>query len=261
MTEIKKTLAILKTRWPEVTLIIGLNILSLLSNYIFGTGKLNLTTSSSLLPFGVNMVFIVVLLILGLGFLRTFYLEGQKQQPPLVLLRTGKHFFWRMFGLGLLFMIVYLVLAGLIFLIVKQFTSIDTSFSQVTPWIRHLCFAASVLILIKPVLLIPALIIVLDCKAFKSFKLLKQCKILNAKELVVLFFVSMAATFLWAFLPPPQSTITISQYILIVCLAVVGNFVSLMVAVMAVRFVASLHLVYDDRSRSLDSQDLLKPLI
>ena len=254
MTEIKKTLAILKARWPEVSLLIGLDVLSLLSNFIFGIGKLDLTTSSSLLPFGVHMVFIIVLLILGLGFLRTFYLEGQKQQPPLVLLRTGKHFFWRMFGLGLLFMIIYLVLAGLIFLIVKQFTSMDTSFFQVTPWIRHLCFAASMLILIKPILLIPALIIVLDCKALKSFKLLKQCKILNMKELVVLFFVSMALTFLWAFLPTPQDTMTISQYILIVCLAVVGNFIGLMIVVLAVRFVASLDLVYDEQISPSDSQ-------
>jgi len=238
----------------EASLLIGLNVLLLLSNFIFGIGKLDLTTSSSLLPFGVHMVFIIVLLILGLGFLRTFYLEGQKQQPPLVLLRIGKHFFWRMFGLGLLFMIIYLVLAGLIFLIVKQFTSMDTSFSQVTPWIRHLCFAASMLILIKPVLLIPALIIVLDCKAFKSFKLLKQCKILNMKELVMLFFVSMALTFLWAFLPTPQDTMTISQYILIVCLAVVGNFIGLMIVVLAVRFVASLDLVYDEQISPSDSQ-------
>lgn len=267
MTEIKKTLAILKARWPEVAFIIGLNVLSLFVNKLHLMVKPKISPIQTTIGLGsllVLMVIIVIVMLLTIGFQRTFYLEGQKRQSLMTLLRVGKHFFWRMVGFGLIYIPVFWILAWLTFLAIKQFTSIETGFSEtakVAPLVYQLCFTAATLILIKPLLLIFPLIIVLDCRVFESFKFFKQFKLSNAKELVTLFCVQTASTLLWVFLPKLGEAETILQYTLGIIPSIIPYFIGLMVAVTAVRFVASQNLVYDDRSRSLDSQDLLKPLI
>ena len=116
------------------------------------------------------------------------------------------------------------------------------------------------LILMKPVLLIFPLIIVLDCSILQSFKMLGRCRLRNAKELVILFLISLGLPFLWALLPSPHG-MTISHYFLTAAHIIPGLFIALMLAVMAIRFVASQNLIYDNGSKPLDSQDSLNPSI
>lgn len=264
MAEIKKTLTILKARWPEVTLIIGLYALAVLSNSLFRTVRPDLTKTLFLLriPFSLfSLTLMVVSMILNYGFLRTVHLEGQKRQTPMALLKTGRHFFWRMVGFGLIYIVPYFILAWLIFLIIKYFTFIDTGFletAKVTPWLYQLCSIAPMLILIKVVLFIPALILVLDCGVFKSFKFLRKCKLLDSRELVALFCLRMVLPFLWIFLQIPYNPATSSQYILRIVSSIIGQFIGLIISVVAVRFVASLHLVYDNQPSSLDFEDSRK---
>lgn len=264
MAEIKKTLTILKARWPEVTLIIGLYALAILSNNLSRATRPDLTKTLFLLriPFSLfSLTLMVVSMILNYGFLRTVHLEGQKVQTPMALLKTGRHFFWRMVGFGLIYIVPYFILAWLIFLIIKYFTFIDTGFletAKVTPWLYQLCSIAPMLILIKVVLFIPALIIVLDCGVFKSFKFLRKCKLLDSRELVALFCLRMVLPFLWVFLQIPYNPATSSQYILRIVSSIIGQFIGLIISVMAVRFVASLHLVYDNQPNSLDFEDSRK---
>lgn len=264
MAEIKKTLTILKARWPEVTLIIGLYVLAVLSNNLSRAARPDLTRTLFLLriPFSLfSLTLMVVSMILNYGFLRTVHLEGQKVQTPMALLKTGRHFFWRMVGFGLIYIVPYFILAWLIFLIIKYFTFIDTGFletAKVTPWLYQLCSIAPMLILIKVVLFIPALILVLDCGVFKSFKFLRKCKLLDSRELVALFCLQMVLPFLWIFLQIPYNPATSSQYILRIVSSIIGQFIGLIISVMAVRFVASLHLVYDNQPNSLDFEDSRK---
>jgi len=257
MTEIKKTLAILKARWPEVILLIGLNALVLPYNKLLIQVQPKLASVKPLVDIIYFLAFIAFIVMLKTAFLRTVYLDGNKRQSPLVLLLIGKYFLGRLIKFGLLYIPVYWILAWLIFLLIRWFTSIDTGFSEavkVAPLVYQLCFVLAALILIKPLLLIFPLIVVLDCRISKSFKLLKQCKLLHARELIILFLISMAGTFLWVFLPSIKSATTISQYILIVAWSAIQHFISLMVAVMAVRFVASQNLVYDEQISPSDSQ-------
>jgi hypothetical protein len=152
-------------------------------------------------------------------------------------------------------------LAWLIFLVIKYFTSIDTGFletAKVAPWLYQLCFIAPMLILIKLVLFIPALIIVLDCGVFESFKFLRKCKLLDARELVALFCLRMVLPFLWIFLQIPYNPATSSQYILRIVSSIIGQFIGLIISVVAVRFVASLHLEYDNQPSFLDFKDSRK---
>ncbi|MGD0078610.1 MAG: hypothetical protein ABSB91_08315 [Sedimentisphaerales bacterium] len=258
----KEAFEILEARWPEVVFIIGIDILSLFFNKLLYLVSLNITTFQKLVDAAWGFAFIVVTVLLIIGFQRTLYLEGINRQSPITLLRAGAHFFWRMLGFGLIYLPVYFILSGMSFLVIKRFTSIETSFwetSITASLVRQLCFTISEIILIKPLLFIFPLIVVLDCRILKSFKLLKHCKLSNAKELVALFIISMLLTFLWAFLPSVASATSLTQFAFLIAQTVTQSFIGLIIAVMAVRFVASLNLVYDDIQTGLDSQNLLKP--
>ncbi|MHC4726061.1 MAG: hypothetical protein ACYS17_02445 [Planctomycetota bacterium] len=261
MTETKKTLAILRARWPEVTLIIGLSSLVELSYSMFGFTEPDVTKTFFLPSLLFILSLTVVSIILSYGFLRTIHLEGPKEQTPLDLLKTGSLFFWRMVGFGFIYAGLYFILSMLIFSIAKNFTSTNTGFiesAKSSPWLYQLCSTATMLIMIKILLFIPALIIVLDCRVADSFKLLSKFKLFKSKELVALFCFSTTIHLLWLLLKIPENPETISQYILTIGTIVIGQVLGLTVTVTAVRFVSSLNLVYDSGTKDLNSEDLLK---
>jgi hypothetical protein len=261
MTETKKTLAILRARWPEVTLIIGLYTLVELSYSLFGFAEPDVTKTFFLPSLLFILSLTVVSIILSYGFLRTIHLEGSKEQTPIDLLKTGIHFFWRMVGFGFIYAGFYFILNFLIFSIAKYFTSTNTSFiesAKSAPRLDQLCSTATMLIMIKVLLFIPALIIVLDCRVVNSFKLLSKIKLFKSKELVALFCLSTTIHLLWLLLKIPENPETISQYILTIGTIVTGQVLGLTVTVTAVRFVSSLNLVYDSGTKDLNSEDLLK---
>ncbi len=263
MNEIQKTFAILRARWPEVTLIIGLYTLVELSHSMFGFTEPDVdVTKTMFLP---SILFIlsltVVAMILSYGFLRTVYLEGPKEQTPMDLLKTGKHFFWRMVGFGFIFASLYFIVMGLIFSIAKYFTSTNTGFIESatsTPWLYQLCSTATMLIMMKVSLFIPALILVLDCRVVNSFKLLSKFELFKSKELVALFCLSTVIHLLWLLLKIPENPETISQYIIKIGTIVTGQVLGLTVTVTAVRFVSSLDLGYDGRITDSNSEDLFE---
>ncbi|MBW7990392.1 MAG: hypothetical protein FVQ84_10310 [Planctomycetes bacterium] len=261
MTEIQKTIAILKIRWPEVTLIVGLYTLVELSHSLFGFAEPDVTKTSFLPSILFILSLTVVSMLLTYGFLRTVHLEGPKEQTPMDLLKTGKHFFWRMVGFGFIFAGLYFILTGLIFSITKYFTSTNTGFIESAtsaPWLYQLCSTATMLIMIKVSLFVPALILVLDCRVVNSFKLLSKFKLFKSKELVALFCLSTVIHLLWLLLKIPENPETISQYILKIGTIVTGQVLGLIVVVTAVRFVSSLDLGYDGRITDSNSGDLLK---
>ena len=244
MSEIKETIAILKARWPEVVLIIGLDVLMMLVNKL----HLWLTGIGSFLGL-INLIcliaLVVIIALLIVAFQRTVYIGSRKRQTPLNLLLIGKHFLWRFMGFELLFFPICWVLAWIIFLVINRITPIDTSFletAKTVPFVYYLCFAIAALILIKPLLLVFPIVIVRDCRLLESFKLLKHFRLFDAKGLVILFLVFTALTVMWAFLPSIESEMTITLLILRVLLSVVQSFMGLMLAVMEVRFVGSLDL-------------------
>lgn len=259
MDEIRKTFAILKARWPEVTLIIGLYILGMVSTKFFNATRSDSALTWALLYLAFSLSVMIASTLLNYGFLRTVYLEGPKGQTPLALLQKGRHFFWRMVGFGLIYIIPYFILVWLIFLITKLFTSIDTNFLETArsfPFLFQFIIAVPGLILIKIILLMPALIIVLDCGVFESFGALRRCKLSNAKALIVLFLAEIALGLLWVFISKSGIIATTSSSILMWVQTIVSQLIGLMIGVAAVRFVASLNLVYDDRRASMDFEDL-----
>lgn len=258
MNETQKTLAILRIRWPEVTLIIGLYTLVELSHSLFGFTEPDVTKTLFLPSIFFILSLAAVSMILSYGFLRTIHMEGPKEQTPMDLLKTGKHFFWRMAGFGFIFTGLYFILIRIIFFIIKYFTSTNTGFiesAKSAPWLYQLCSTATMLIMIKVSLFIPALIIVLDCRVVNSFKLLSKFKLFQAKELVALFCLSTVIHLLWLLLKIPENPETISQYIITIGTIVTGQVLGLIVTVTAVRFVSSLDLEYDGPVTDSNSED------
>jgi hypothetical protein len=260
MTEIRKTLEILKARWPEVVLIIALDLVVSLS---INMTQIIFHPIGQLLRILITLVYIsytIIIFMLIFGFQRTVYLEDRKRQSPLVLLREGKHFFLPLAGLGIIYT---LALACLQILVLWAIKHAAPDFMD-TRWGASLLYqlpSTSVrLILMKPVLLIFPLIIVLDCSILQSFKMLSRCRLRDARELVILFLISLGLPFLWALLPS-QSGMTISYYLISAARIILWRFIALMMAVMAIRFVASRNLIYDNGTKPLDSQGLLNPSV
>lgn len=259
MTEIRKTLEILKARWPEVMLIIALEVLSQSINMT----QIIFHPIGNLLRILITLVYIsftIIILMLIFGFQRTVCTEDQKRQSPLVLLREGKHFILPLVGLGIIYSLVLACLQILVLWAIKYAAPdfMDTRWG--VSLIYQLPSTSVSLILMKPILLIFQLIIVLDCSILQSFKMLGRCRLRDARELVILFLVSLGLPFLWAFLPSPHG-MTISHYFLTVLQIIAWRFIALTMAVMAIRFVASQNLIYDNGSKPLDSQGSLNPSI
>lgn len=258
MTEIQKTLATLKARWPEVTFIIGLSVLASVINksrlLIHLAKESILQTVAVVACFILSITITVIVGLAATGFQRTFYIERQTRQSLITLLRVGKHFFWRLIGFGLLCFPAFLILGVLSSLLIKSVAAIQTGSWQtakVAPLADELCYTAAILILTKPLLLTVPLIVVLDCRLSTSLKLLKKCKLLHARELVILFFISIGVSVLQVFMPETESSITPLEFLLIAGWSVLQRFLGLMVAVMAVRFVASLDLGHGHEPRIL----------
>ncbi len=262
MTETKKTLVILRDRWPEVFLIIGLFTLGDISQSLFNFGEPDLTsTKLALLSMFFFVSLTVISTLLNFGFLRTVHLEGPKKQTPKDLIKTGSHFFWRMVGFGIFYGIIFIIIVTIIFLIFKNLTSIETGFwesSNTNSLLYSLCLATTMLILIKIPLFVPAIIIVLDCRVFDGFRFLRKCTLSESKELVTLYLLGAAMLILKALLKIPNYPETISQYISRIGTTVIEHFLWLIIAITAVRFVSSLNLVYDIDKKELNSEDLLK---
>ena len=138
-----------------------------------------------------------------------------------------------------------LIIASLLFHIVKPFTSLTTGFFQTYPVspVMFIFFSqASLLILIKPVLFIFPLIFVQDCKFSKSLKLLKYCKLSSSKELIILYFLLIASNLLWVLCPTTVHSLTMFQYVLVIVISSTKYFLGYLIMTTAVRHVGSLNL-------------------
>ena len=239
MNEIKEAIAILKTRWLEAALIIGLWFLPNISNRIFRIYP-SLRILGSLVGIG---IFLLVAII-SIGFLRTVYLEQDKKRSLSELMRIGKHFFWRFFGFAMLLGSVMMLYTGLLRVIIPYRAS-STAF----PLAHRIGFTLITIALAKLSLLIPAIIIVLYCSLFKSFGIMWKVKLLKAKPLLVVYLIQIIVLpYLLLFLQNlhgVQTTIPMG-YALSTLYSIMLRILALMVQVMAVRFISPLAIDHNE---------------
>jgi len=173
---IQKAIDILKVRWPEVMLVVGLHVaMALLIEDVVAASE-GMDAQGAMPPFwatfllGMGMILCGILWqMLYLGFLKTAAVSEGEPKQPMELLRSGRPYFWRilLFQMMLGFAVMLLnfaflnVLGGLIWP--------GRPIEQLPNWFAQICALAGVLIVIKPMLLVPACVIVYDISAFAAF--------------------------------------------------------------------------------------------
>ncbi|RKY13607.1 MAG: hypothetical protein DRP52_02295 [Planctomycetota bacterium] len=172
----QKAIDILKVRWPEVVLVVGLHVAMalLIEDVVAATEGMDARSATP--PFwatfllGMGMILCGILWqMLYLGFLKTAAASGGQLKQPMQLLRSGRPYFWRIllfqmllgFAVMLLNAVFLNVLGGLIW----QGRPIE----DLPVWFAQICALAGMLIVLKPMLLVPACVIVYDLSAFAAF--------------------------------------------------------------------------------------------
>ncbi len=237
---------ILKNRWPEVMLIV---LVGLMQFYWLMLAQMVMPNSRFLLLLakgGIWLILIALGTTINLGFLRTACLLGETRWHLPGLIETGYKFFWRICGFAGLFVIALLVITWGIFQIVRLFVFQNNTFlggdSPAPEWVRFACFFIGGIVLVKPFLLVPALIITRDCRMFTAFKYFKQIKIRRAKSVLPLFFIFQALPFLLLTLPAFSLAV---QYILVGLFSGVGTLLAVALSLSAIRYVSMLSLKGD----------------
>lgn len=240
-------LHILKSRRLEVGFIVGLPVLGQLT-----WDLLQLTKSCAAVALGLPAMLTLMIIgfLLALGFVRTAHLYGPQSQGLVELLRTGAHFFWRMFVFSLLFGMLIGAAAAAVGVLTGSW---QPPSAQATPADRQPAIYLSILastgmsvLLAKVLLLVPAIIIVRDARLFKSFTFLRNHRLLAAGTLLCLFGIQLVLPWLNILVSPPTSSPVnppggFLQQTFSVLLALVTGLVGLMLQLAAVQFVGGLN--------------------
>ena len=165
----------MKARWPEVAMVIILQVaMMVLIEQVTVVSEIGQPQSATL-PFwasfllGVGMMlFVIVWQMVYLGFLKTAAVSGDHPQHPMQLLHCGRPYFWRiLFFQILLGVAVFFLNSMLISLLVMTFWP-EGGMEQVPEWGLQIIGLVGVCVLLKPMLLVPAVILVYDVTAIEA---------------------------------------------------------------------------------------------
>ena len=219
------TFDILKKRQPEVAIIVVVGLLRWLAPMGASLTRNSILQRCS----GIIMLAVAaLLLLLRAGFLRTAYLHGGNRQRIVTLLQTGIHFFGQLFIFACLYGIIQMAPT----LILVRFISPSKS------WILGLFNIALTVVLMKPLLLVPAMIIVCKMRAFDALRSFMVYKIFEAKELLILFAAQQIFRLLYLFARPLLEFGGIIGHSTNAINNIVGTLLTIAVALSAVLFVA-----------------------
>ncbi len=185
-----------------------------------------------------TMAFGIVWQLLYLGFVATSFIDSTKPREPMELLRIGKRFFWRMLRfqmvLGCAYMIVVLFISGFL----MKIAQVDVTIDDIPLWIPPVSSFAALAVMIKPLVFIPAVMIVRDKMVAESFMSLGQFPMARAIELLKLFFGCFAVIFLLSFVHGLTAPKTLIYYAMTGIYGLSASFLLLLTAMAAVKFVA-----------------------
>ncbi len=232
------TFVILKKRWPEVALIVALALFGSLGLRMLQPDTETKPTAADAVILLGTLLFYVSQIMLQLGFVRTAYTEADKAQEPAVLLKTGSRFFLRLVLFGMVYAGMYLLLGFVIFLILHETGFIEAKFLEATAWTRNLCFAVSSLILVKLILLPPALIIVRNCGLVAAIMSIGKFRLFSAREPLVLYVVLQVVTYFAAVLAPVDNSQASGHLFYTTTFSLASALITLAVSLSTVRFIA-----------------------
>ena len=194
-------LNIIRNRWTEVLLIVVVQTgLAMLMLQIVGDNPGSEESMQQLmdmpagkqfgLTFGASAIW-VIWIMLGIGFLATACKEGTIQQQPSTLLIAGRYFFWRLLCLYFAFTVISMIVAQIFWQFgMNLFPNVGQE--KMTQYASMAMMVA----LVKPMLLMPSIIIVKDCNVIASFKYMAHYRLLAAKGLIKLIAICYGGAFL-----------------------------------------------------------------
>jgi hypothetical protein len=129
----------------------------------------------------------IVAQMLYLGFLKTACTEGSAPREPGVMLRIGRHYFWRIMRFQLIIFIVYIGLIGLILSLFASFFPEAAKPEDFPKWVRGISSLLPLIVLIKPLILSPALMVGCDMMAVKSIVSIRRHRIFGERKVLALY--------------------------------------------------------------------------
>jgi len=188
--------------------------------------------------------FAVIWQMLYLGFLATAYTDGSAPQQPGRLVSVGRYFFWRIMLFQLLLAVVYMAVS---FMALGIFNTVFLGGGEpadIPEWAVRLCSLAAVVILAKPILIVPAIIIVRNCRPFAALSALKEYKLLagNGLRLLGLFLGCFVTLFLVSFVLGRVDGNSPYRYVAGAIDAIIASTAMLVIGLSAVQFVAGRNL-------------------
>ena len=200
----------------------------------------NLNDGTSFMMGMVGAAFLVIGQIMGLGFLRSVYEEADISRSPFELILMGRRFFWRIVGFSILLAAASIIISYFTFELLRQFGFVNLEFIEAPLWLNQLYFTPAAVILLKPTLFIPAFVVVVNCRLFESFGYLKKCRLLNAKDLIILFVIAWGLSFVQAFLPEFTLSAPVYQYFLHAFFAGLSVILTFAISLGAVLFIGGM---------------------
>ncbi|MFH1615714.1 MAG: hypothetical protein ABIG61_11610 [Planctomycetota bacterium] len=176
--------------------------------------------------------------MLSIGFLRTAYTGGTASQEPASLIITGRHFFWRMIRFQILFTVLYFAVSFIILELLNLLV-FDRTGQKLSPKIIHLVMQLVFIILLKPMLLVPAIIIVRDCTVREGFGLMRNYRLRRAKMLLGVFFICFAVFFVLSFVQGLTKDKSLLGYVVAGANLTAAAALTLLIYLAATAFVAS----------------------
>jgi hypothetical protein len=184
---LQKTFEIIKVRWPEVTLIVvSQAAMMLLFEEMVRRWGLDQRAAAAAAPewamflLGVSVAGLVIVWhLLFLGFLKTAAMEGPVPQEPLKLLLTGRAYLWRILLVQLVLAMILWAVTG----VLLYFAGGRAAVEQPSGWLIEIAGGAATVLLFKPFLLVPALVVALDLKIGESFLQMLRIRLADTGQL------------------------------------------------------------------------------
>jgi hypothetical protein len=183
-----KIVDILKARWHEAVMVAGLQACCVALLKDLQSMPRPQTDFARLFFLGVGAaIFSIIAQMLFWGFLRSAAIEGIQPAEPMALLRIGRKYFWKL----LLFQLLLLPVVLLIVLVIQagaQMLLYGKAELQTPPplWLEIVGATVTGLILMKPVYLIPALILWRNCGIWDALRNLRQIRMLQMQHFMTI---------------------------------------------------------------------------
>ena len=244
-----EVLEIIKRRWPEVVLVVGFQIgvfflKTMFMEMLQEAQSMNEAQQVVYFPFWVSfllglgtMAFVIVAYMFLFGFVATACHEGLEKKEPTELLRAGRYFFWRMVRFEILFSIFWFALVMVLSVIVGTIAMQTKTDNGIPYWLFNICMFTALVILIKPLLSVPAIMIAKDKMVLEATKLLKEFSLMQAKDLLALVSISLLVMFGLSFVLGQGKTGNF-HYLITGIYAVISSCFLLLIGLTAVRFIA-----------------------